>query len=270
MDRERGVLYPAQLPEFHRELPAPDATALVSWYWMPQWDLLVGRTSRQHVVSYPAMNLVVQPDGVELAGPTTRASFRDLTGRGWAVGALLRPAAAAALTETPAQLRDRSAAFPAPHLHHRIVEAMARGGEEGRRRAAAVFTGWLTSVVGDPGPTALLANRMSDLLMSDATVLRAEDAAVRMSVSLRTLQRIAHRYVGVPPAAMIRRRRLQEAAQRLREDPAIELSVLAAELGYADHAHLTNDFRTVLAVTPRDYRSGGAPVERTERSRSIR
>ena len=30
---------------------------------------------------------------------------------------------------------------------------------------------------------------------------------------------------------------------------------LAAELGYADHAHLTNDFRAVLNVTPRAYRS---------------
>ncbi|MGO2683442.1 MAG: AraC family transcriptional regulator, partial [Microbacterium sp.] len=34
-----------------------------------------------------------------------------------------------------------------------------------------------------------------------------------------------------------------------------DLAAIAAELGYADHAHLTNDFRVVLGITPRSYRS---------------
>ena len=54
---------------------------------------------------------------------------------------------------------------------------------------------------------------------------------------------------------MIRRRRLQEAAQRLREQPDTELAALAAELGYADQAHLAGDFRTVLGLTPSGYRA---------------
>ncbi len=57
------------------------------------------------------------------------------------------------------------------------------------------------------------------------------------------------------PAAMIRRRRLQEAAQRAREEPGADLARSAAELGYADHAHLTRDFQTVLGIAPRAYRS---------------
>jgi len=57
---------------------------------------------------------------------------------------------------------------------------------------------------------------------------------------------------------MIRRRRLQEAAQRIRETPTSDLATIAAELGYADHAHLSNDFRSVLGVTPRAYRAESA------------
>jgi AraC-like DNA-binding protein len=34
---------------------------------------------------------------------------------------------------------------------------------------------------------------------------------------------------------------------------------VAADLGYADHAHLTRDFRTVLGFTPSAYRAGQAP-----------
>src|SRR5690242_5813131 len=82
----RGVLYPTRLPTFAR-VPAPESVgALVRWFWIPQWDIQPGRTSRQHLIAYPACNLVVQGDAVELAGPSTRSSYRDLAGKGWAVG----------------------------------------------------------------------------------------------------------------------------------------------------------------------------------------
>jgi len=86
-------------------------------------------------------------------------------------------------------------------------------------------------------------------------VLQVQDAASRLNVSTRTLQRLARRHVGLPPAAMIRRRRLQEAAERLRTNPWADLATVAAELGYADQAHLCGDFRAVLGFTPSSYRA---------------
>ena len=90
--------------------------------------------------------------------------------------------------------------------------------------------------------------------MGDHPARSVAEAAARLAVSERTLQRIAHRYVGMTPAAMIRRRRLQEAAERMREHPDGDLATLATELGYADHSHLTRDFRVVLGITPTGYR----------------
>ena len=101
-----------------------------------------------------------------------------------------------------------------------------------------------------------MANAMAELLMNDARILRLDDAAERLRVSARTLQRLAHRTVGLPPAAIIRRRRLQEAAQRIREDPSVSLADIAADLGYADQAQLANDFRSVLGLTASEYRGG--------------
>jgi AraC-like DNA-binding protein len=106
-----------------------------------------------------------------------------------------------------------------------------------------------------------LANAVARLVDEDPEVLRVADVATRLGVSVRTVQRLASRYIGVPPSAMIRRRRLQEAAQRLREQPGTELAALAAELGYADQAHLANDFRTVLGFTPSTYRTDTARGE---------
>ncbi|MBO0979234.1 helix-turn-helix domain-containing protein [Microbacterium sp. SD291] len=253
----RGVLYPARLPQFHR-LPAAGAAAdLVVWFWIPEWDVEPGRTSRQEIVGYPAVNLVVEPEAVILSGATTRASHRDLRGSGWAVGALLRPAAVAALLSDPAALVDAERVILEPELHHAVVAAMASG-DGHRERAVSVFSAWLADRAGPLGEAGRHANALVDVLMGDGAAATPEEAAARLAVSVRTLQRLCHRHVGMSPAAMIRRRRLQEAAERLRADPTADLATLAAEIGYADHAHLTRDFRTVLGITPRSYRADAA------------
>jgi AraC-like DNA-binding protein len=58
---------------------------------------------------------------------------------------------------------------------------------------------------------------------------------------------------------MIRRRRLQEAAERVRAGQDTNLSAVAADLGYADHAHLANEFRSVLGFTLSAYRRRASP-----------
>ncbi|MFC8039834.1 helix-turn-helix domain-containing protein [Paenarthrobacter sp. NPDC057355] len=257
----KGILYPARLPTFHR-LPAPDAVAeLVEWFWIPEWDIEPGRSSRQHVIAYPASNLVVQGGGVGFSGPTTRAGFRDLSGKGWAVGALLRPATVPLFTDDPTGLRDKEVALPLDDLQTAVSAAMdpppgrtAHDGGAHRERAVAAFVAWLASRDVVPSEEALLANRMADVIASDPDVLLIEDAARRLAVSPRTLQRIAKKYVGLSPSALIRRRRLQDAAERARSNPTADLAAIAVELGYADHAHLTNDFRKYLGFTPSTYR----------------
>ncbi|MFF1538504.1 helix-turn-helix domain-containing protein [Microbacterium sp. NPDC058269] len=253
----RGVLYPARLPQFHR-LPPPSAvTELVEWFWIPEWDIEPGRSSRQEIVAYPALNLVVDTDAVTLSGATTRASHRDLRGNGWAVGALLRPAAVAALIDDPASLVDGERVLDdAGVTELRDAVTFAMGSGEGRReRAVEAFAHWLEGRASSAGEPARQANAVMDVLMGDGAALTPEEAATRLAVSVRTLQRMTHRHVGLSPAAMIRRRRLQEAAHRLRENPAVDLASIAAELGYADHAHLTRDFQAVLGIAPRTYRS---------------
>lgn len=249
----RGVLYPARLPTFTRLEPPTEVAELVRWFWIPEWDLAPGRTSRQHVIAYAACNLVVEPEVVGLSGPTTRASHRDLHGSGWAVGALLRPAATRAFSEDPCSLVDRYVLMDEPALHASVSAAMC--GSTGRHaRAVDVLGEWLAQRVGDLGDDARLVNALVEAIDTDAEVLTVGDAASRIGVSVRTAQRLCQNHVGLPPSVLIRRRRLQEAAEQLREDPQASLATVAAELGYADHAHLTRDFQAVLGFSPSHYR----------------
>ncbi|WP_432511390.1 AraC family transcriptional regulator [Kineococcus sp. SYSU DK001] len=253
----RGILYPARLPRFTRLAPAPEAAELVRWFWVPEWDVEPGRVSRQHVVGHPGSNLVVESrDGgfVGFAGPTTRRSHQDLTGRGWAVGAQLHPAAVPAFSADPAADRDRYRRLDEPALLAEVTAAMTSPAADRLERATAALGRFLRRRVGPVGEQARAANALVDLVTTDPAVVRLEDAAARLARSPRTLQRLARRYVGLSPAAMIRRRRLQEAAERIRTAPGADLAAIAADLGYADHAHLANDFRQVLGLSPSEYR----------------
>ena len=259
----RGPLYPARLPSFSR-IPAPGRFAdRVRWVWIPEWKLAPGRISRQEVLPFPALNLVVEPDGVRLHGPATRRSFRDLTGTGWAVGLLLRPAAVPFLCPDPGELRNTDTALDLPGLRDPVTGAMAAGEDDDagtyRASAAAAAWGWLESTVPEPTPEGLLANRFEELIESSPSLTRVDHAADLLGVSVRTLQRLARKHVGLPPLAMIRRYRLQEAAERLRNNPDLGIADVAAELGFADHAHLADAFREVLGFTPSGYRRSAAP-----------
>lgn len=289
----RGHLTPGPHATVVR-LPAPDDVAhLVRQLWIPEWDLPAGERAEQLVLGYPASNVVVEPDGVALHGPTSRASTRVLTGRGWAVGALLRPAGVLLFTEHPADLLDGSAPVSAPGLRSAVAEAMAGVGPAGRRarpadplggtesgsapglraaaagavagadpagrhlRAASLLADHVRALAAEVPPSAArdgaLANRMVDLLEAGTVARSPADLARQLHVSERSLQRLAARFVGMPPQLLLRRRRLQEAAERMRADPAADLGALAAELGFADQSHLTREFRSVLGATPRGY-----------------
>ena len=84
-------------------------------------------------------------------------------------------------------------------------------------------------------------------------VTRVDALAAQAGLSVRRLQRLFGDYVGVPPKWVIRRYRLHEITERLRNGKAVEWAGLAADLGYADQAHLTRDFTKLVGEPPTMY-----------------
>ncbi|MFV0434632.1 MAG: helix-turn-helix domain-containing protein [Leucobacter sp.] len=260
----RGILYPQRLPEFHRLSPPLELAHAVSWFWIPEWNLPAGEESRQELLPFPACNFVVEPNGIGAVGPTTARSERVLSGSGWAVGALLRPAAVPALVPDPASCRDSIRTVPDPELLSRVRSAMTdadMSASERREHATATLSNWLLDRVPPPRPHSdgALANELAEAL-ADPAIVRVDQLPERLHVSARSLQRLAERFFGLSLHSMIRRRRLQEGAQQLRENPGLGIADLASELGYTDHAHFTTDFKTLLGMTPSEYRARASSV----------
>jgi len=90
-----------------------------------------------------------------------------------------------------------------------------------------------------------------------------EDLSRDFHVGNRTMERIFKENVGIPPKEFIKIVRFQEVLRRLRQiKPEGEESLLriAFELGYYDHAHLTNEFKRYAGIRPselsRFYKTG--------------
>lgn len=87
-------------------------------------------------------------------------------------------------------------------------------------------------------------------IMNDRSIIKVEQISERYHISVRQLQRIFSKYIGVSPKWVIKRYRIQEAALRLEQDRTVQLVDLAAQLGYFDQAHFINDFKSVLGQSP--------------------
>ena len=98
----------------------------------------------------------------------------------------------------------------------------------------------------------LLVNQVVRFVEERTEITRVAQVCEHFGLSERTLQRLTQRRLGLSPKWVIQRRRLHEAADRLRSGTG-NLATVAAELGYADQAHLTHDFRSVTGLTPGEF-----------------
>jgi AraC-like DNA-binding protein len=95
-----------------------------------------------------------------------------------------------------------------------------------------------------------LVNRLVELVEERSDLVRVAQLCAETGLSERALQRLVSRRLGLTPKWLIQRRRLHEAAERLRTSPSATMAETAAVLGYADQAHFVRDFARVTGTTP--------------------
>ncbi|TKV60543.1 AraC family transcriptional regulator [Nakamurella flava] len=246
-----------------------ELTDLVRRYWVPVWSVPAGQAVEQHVLQYPCALLVVSTDYARFYGVTAGLSRTTLQGAGWAVGVLCQPATGWLLTRrSMADYRDQSVDLVdllgdgAPAVVANVRAAMAADPHSPAAHQVAVAA--LAAVLAPCLPVDPEGRLVNDIVAaveadtgwsSTAPALdRVARLAAHVGLSERALQRVVRRRVGLSPKWLIQRHRLHQAAGRLRDtcSPA-DLAALAADLGYADQAHFTRDFRTVTGQTPGEF-----------------
>lgn len=96
-------------------------------------------------------------------------------------------------------------------------------------------------------------NDLVALAQRDGSILRVDGLADRAGVSPRSLHRLFADYVGVSSKWVVRRARVQDAAERVARGEPVAWADVAASLGYSDQAHLIRDFSAQVGCTPAAY-----------------
>lgn len=254
----RGILEPdneGAIFQLGRHNPALDLRHALDRHWTVEWDLRGRAPFAQEIVNHPNVNLSFEPDGAFVWGVGTTRTSHELRDRGWVLGTRFRPGGFRPFTEMPvAALTDRT--VPLAEVFGRAeadaLEARVRGEQTTAARIAHVEAFLRARSDGPDARVAEVAG-IVQLLLDEPAITRVGQLAARCHVSPRTLQRLFHDYVGVSPKWVVRRQRLHTAAERIAEQPAVDLAGLAVEVGYFDQAHFINEFKAVVGRTPAEY-----------------
>jgi AraC-like DNA-binding protein len=96
--------------------------------------------------------------------------------------------------------------------------------------------------------------RAIDLFYLAKGQLSPADAAAEVCLCPRHFERQFKLAVGISPKTFARVVRFNHARRFLSAHPRKDLSAIAAECGYYDHAHLIKDFKTLSGDTPAGFR----------------
>jgi AraC family transcriptional regulator len=118
-------------------------------------------------------------------------------------------------------------------------------------------------IVGPPHVRRVLVRRVRELLDADPTVTwSVGELAAAVGVSPHHLMRVFRRETGMTLRAYRIQLRLALAVHRVLASRC-DLAALAAELGFASHAHLTDTFTRCLGTSPRELRARPAGLDRS-------
>ncbi len=225
---------------------------VVESYWITKWDLRDQAPHLTELLADPCVTLAFEAGRSRVVGVSTKLWRRELSGVGLIRAVKLRAGGARAflsgsmadLSDRVIPLKERFRTLP-PRLERTILTPVDH------REGLAHLERWLLDRRRTPpDPWVSLAVKLVAHIARHAHLTTVAALTSSSGLSSRPLQRLFRDYVGASAKWVIRQHRLQQAALRLEQGERVRLADLAAELGYADHAHLTRDFHAATGRTP--------------------
>ncbi|KAA0022243.1 helix-turn-helix transcriptional regulator [Antrihabitans cavernicola] len=205
------------------------------------WQQSVDNDHDQLVLPDACADIIGYDDGTaQLVGPTMTPEVAHLAAGTTIHGLRLRPGSVRAALGIPAN-ELRGQVLPLDDVVDRAAsELLTRAAFRNRRAAAALQNRWADS-------DRRIDGVIADLGRDDAPDI--DDVASAAGLSGRQLRRLVVEHAGVGPKELQRVQRLHRFLRAAASSDS-SLADLAAQLGYADQAHLTRDVKRLTGLTP--------------------
>lgn len=228
--------------------PSPALAGVVDRIWWATWDLSGQPPFRQLLPPAAGVHLTFPTGGEPLLRGVHRRHFhRVLSGSGGVLGVAFTPGTFRRFLGVGVDaLTDRTVA--AASVFGPDLPAVLPGD-------TTVVDGFLSSRLPAPDPA---GDEVAYWVRHAATapdLRRVDEFAAVCGVGVRRLQRLFAEHVGAGPKWLLRRFRLREVTNTLAAAPGspLDWAGLAADLGYADQAHLSRDFTAMFGEPPTTY-----------------
>ena len=245
---------PAGRIRHERFHPSPEFAPFIEHFWNVSWDFADQPAHRVATLPHPSVHLVFERGNTALGGVRTGRFSRLLADESFVFGVKFRPASFHAFygrdlsTLTNREIDPASVFGPTIHALEERVLSCAMPAD--RLRVVEEF---LRVRLPEVDPLADRLNRLIAYIVHTPGIVRAEQLEPNFGGSLRRLQRLFRRYVGVSPKWVIARYRIHEALERIHRATPISWAALATDLGYSDQAHFIRDFKVLVGQTPGAY-----------------
>lgn len=254
---KRGILRPDAVGTrftLARHAPAEALAHVIERYWIVAWDFAPGESYLSETLPHPTVNVVFEDVGSAVHGVPRERFSRTLTGKGSAFGVKFRPGAFAPIWGASMHTLTGKSVPVSRVFGGDIadVDRVIRASSDDAARIEAFETYFAPRAPArDPEVDKVVSVMV--LALDDEALTDVGTLAARAGIPVRTLERLFRRYVGVSPKWVLRRFRIQEAAERAVKTRKAEWAGLAADLGYFDQSHFARDFKAQIGTTPSLY-----------------
>jgi AraC-like DNA-binding protein len=256
--KAKGVVSPltaGKMFRLKRYQPTAPFDSVIEHYWVVQWDLQGKPPFVQRTLPYPSVQLVFDRCKTAVFGVVSGAFEYTLQDSGCVLGVRFKAGAFRAILGRSLQtITDKtltvSEAFgwDNENAEQQVLDAEDDAGMVGAAEDL------LRPLLPPPDPKVERITALLKHIQEHQDITRAEEWAEQCGIGLRSLQLLLADYVGISPKWVIKRYRLQEAADLLAGGNDVDLAELAQRLGYFDQAHLSKDFHALVGKTPSEYR----------------
>ena len=258
LGQPRGVLRRPPPPAgkfLHARLAAaPELATWIDHYWMVNWDLRSQEPRLVESLPHPNVHLVFEEAGSKIWGISTVKFSRMLEGKSHVFGIKFTPGgffpflgrAISSLANCSMPI-DRVFGREANALEKIILET------EDKNEMRAAADAFLLARRPQPDEKVNRTRELVESILRERDILTVDDFAAHTGISVRSLQRLFSRYVGISPKWVIQRYRLHELLEQMHAGKRLDWAQLALDLGYFDQAHLINDFKSITGYAPTEY-----------------
>jgi AraC-like DNA-binding protein len=233
--------------------PSPALAGVVETYWMTRWNLDGQPSHLVEVLTDPCVHVAFEAGKSRVVGVNTKLFRRELLGAGLIRAVKLKAGAGRALLpqRSITAWNDRVTPLREVFSGAGALERRVLSGTD--QQGFVELEAWLGATLRPGDAQVRLAVGVVERITKSTDVTTVKQVCGLAGLSTRPLQRLFRDFVGVSPKWVIRRQRLRDLALRLERGGSASLADLAADLGYADHAHLTRDFKRATGRAPSEF-----------------